>query len=80
MNNTLKLVEYSKNNLLKDYTDEEIEKTLYEYGSFVEDIRIKYRNPAAHTNELEQIDAEECFNYVLDVEKVLRIMLDSFDK
>ena len=78
-NNTLKLIEYSKKKFFRDLTDEEIEKSLNYYGSLVDDIRIKYRNPAAHTNELKQLDAEECFNLILDVEKVLKKMLDSFD-
>lgn len=78
--NTLKLIEYSKHKLFNSFTDDEIRKTLYEYGSNVDKIRKNYRNPAAHTNELKQVDAEECFKFVLETEQVLKIMLDSFDK
>ena len=78
-NNMIKLVEYSKNNLFNNLTNDEIEEKLYYYGSLVNEIRIRYRNPAAHTNKLKRIDAEECFNLIIDVEKVLKKMLDSFN-
>ena len=73
---------YSKNRFFKNFSDDDniIRETLLKYGSYVEDIRVDYRNPAAHTNKLRKIDAEECFNFVLDSEKVLREMLCSFDE
>ena len=77
----LKLIEYSGEHLFKqsELSDEKIRETLFEYGEYVDKIRTDYRNPAAHTNELKKIDAEECFKFVLDAQKVLKIMLDSFD-
>ena len=74
--------DYTKQRLFKNFSDDEekIRETLLKYGSYVEDIRVDYRNPAAHTNKLGIIDADECFRFVLDSEKVLREMLDSFDK
>ena len=41
---------------------------------------IKYRNPSAHTNQIQKKDALECFNLTLDVKKILKEMLDTFDK
>ena len=38
------------------------------------------RNPSAHTGELTQVNARDCFDMVIDVEKLLRRMLNSFDK
>ena len=78
--NISKVVEYSKHKLFKDLTDEEIKKQLFNIGSDIEDIRQKYRNPAAHTNQLKRVDAEECFKFVIESEKVLKKMLDSFDR
>lgn len=87
-----KIAEYDKNHsITTDYTtqmlfknfsedEEKIRETLLTYGSYVEDIRVDYRNPAAHTNKLTKINADECFKFVLDSEKVLREMLDSFDE
>lgn len=51
---------------------------LESYGEDIADITDEYRNKAAHTNELKRVNAELCFNLVLDVEKLLKRMLDSF--
>ena len=79
MNNKLKLIEYCKEYIFSNYNEDEIEELLTKYASSIEEIREKYRNPSAHTNEIKRVNAEECFNLVLDVEKLLKIMLDSFD-
>lgn len=80
INNKAELMEYCGSCLFKERTNEIIESLLAEYGEAVERIRKKYRNPAAHTNELKRVDAQECFDLVLDVEKVLKRMLDSFSE
>ena len=46
----------------------------------VEEVKNDYRNPSAHTNELRRVDAEQCFALVVDVEKLMKKMLDSFDE
>ena len=75
-------IEYSKKRLFKNFSDdnEKIKKTLIEYGSYVDKIRLDYRNPAAHTGLLNQTKADECFKYVIELQKVLKIMLESFDE
>ena len=78
-NNKTRLLEYSKERLFSRLTLSEIDVLLQNYAKEIERIRKKYRNPSAHTNELKQVDAEECFNLVLDVEKFLKQMLDSYD-
>lgn len=78
-NNKEKLMEYCKSRIFSNYSEDEIENLLNYYATSIEEIRIKYRNPSAHRNEIKQIDAEECFDLVLDVEKLLKEMLDSFD-
>lgn len=78
-NNKAQLLDYSKSKLLSKYTEEEIKELLREYAKAIEDIRKKFRNPSAHTNEIKRIDAENCLNLVLDVQKLLKRMLDSFD-
>lgn len=74
--------DYTRQRLFKNFSDDEkkIRETLLKYGEYVEAIRVDYRNPAAHTNKLTKINADECFEFVLDSEKVLREMLDSFDE
>lgn len=75
------LIEYSKAKLFTDYhTDEEIKKTLKKYGNEIKEITYRYRNPAAHTNELGCRKAKKCLDYVIDVKHFLKTMLDSFDR
>ena len=78
-NNKNKLLEYVKSCIFTSYSQSQIETMLCEYAKSINFIRYKYRNPSAHTNEIRRIDAEECLNLVLDVEKLLKKMLDSFD-
>ena len=77
--NKERLMDYCRSCIFSKYNEEEIERLLNYYASSIETIRTKYRNPSAHTNEIKQVDAEECFDLVLDVEKLLKEMLDSFD-
>ena len=60
-------------NKIKDITLSE-EK----YRAIVTKLKTKYRNPAAHTNELKFIQAQECFDMIVDVEKILKKMMDTF--
>ena len=78
-NNKIQLLNYAKKSLLSKYTEEEIKNLLREYAEAIEHIRKRFRNPSAHTNELKRVDAEDCLNIVLDVQKLLKRMLDSFD-
>ncbi len=75
------LTEYSKEKLFTEsYSDEEIKNILKKYGKEIKDITYRYRNPAAHTNELQCRQAKKCLDYVIDVNHFLKTMLDSFDK
>ncbi len=76
--NKRRLLEYSKAKLFPGKTEDEISEILHDYAENIEKIRVQYRNPSAHTDELHQVDAENCFNLVLDVEKMLKKMMDSF--
>ena len=81
-NNMLKIIEYSKKHIFKGvgFSDEVIREKLLEYGEQIDNIRRDFRNPAAHTNKLKIIKAEECFKYIIDGEKVLIKMLETFDE
>jgi hypothetical protein len=76
--NKKRLIEYTTNCIFTDLSREEIENKLIFFANKIEDIRLRFRNPAAHTNQIRRCDAEECFSIVLDVEKLLKKMLDSF--
>ena len=73
-----KLIEYAKEKLFNEKTDEEILEILKDFAEAIEEVKKDYRNPSAHTNQVKRIDAEECFNLVIDVEKLLKRILDSF--
>ena len=77
-NNKEKLVEYVREKLFVGKTDDEIFELLNDYAESVEEVKNDYRNPSAHTNELRRVDAEQCFALVVDVEKLMKRMLDSF--
>lgn len=78
--NTEMLEAYAKSELFTQSPEIDVIGTLQYYASRVDDIRERFRNPSAHTNEVKRINAIECFETVVDVEKLLRKMLDSFDK
>ena len=80
INNRSKLIEYTKEKLFSGKTDDEIMALLQNYAESVEKIKNDYRNPSAHTNKLRRVDAEQCFALVVDVEKLMKKMLDSFDE
>ena len=78
-NNRHKLIEYSKACLFSTLKDDEIDLLLTDYARKIESIKETFRNPAAHTGQIKRTTAEECFNLIVDVEKLLKRMLDSFD-
>ena len=73
------LLNFCKECILSNKNDEEIMNKLDNYAKRIDEITKKYRNPSAHRNAIQKVNAEECFNLVLDVEKLLKKMLDSFD-
>lgn len=72
------LLEYTSKCIFKDMSSKDIENKLMLFANKIEEIRLRFRNPAAHTNMIRRCDAEKCFSIVLDVEKLLKKMLDSF--
>ena len=78
--NTMELEAYARSELFSKSPDIDVIGTLQNYASRVDDIRERFRNPSAHTNKVKCVNAVECFETVVDVEKLLRVMLDSFDK
>ena len=79
-NNKLKLMEYCKSEVFSKYGEDEIEEMLNSYASSIDEIKEKYRNPSAHRNQIECKDAKECLDLIIDVEKLLKKMLDTFDE
>lgn len=78
-NNKKELLEYCRECVFSNYSTSQIERMLDSYSSSIELIRVKYRNPSAHRNYIRRITAKDCFDLVVDVQKLLKEMLDSFD-
>ncbi len=78
-NNHNKLIEYSKACLFSSLREDEIKALLKDYARKIESIKESFRNPAAHTGQIKRTTAEDCFNLIIDIEKLLKRMLDSFD-
>ena len=60
-------------------SDDEIALIFDQIAEGIETVRKDYRNPSAHTNQLQKVNAQECFDLVLDVEKLLKSIVDSCD-
>ena len=77
------ILEYVKQGVLKSYCachdDDEALDLLHGFAEDVDRVREDFRNPSAHTNALSRVSAKECFDLVLDVEKLLKRMLEAFD-
>ena len=78
-NNKEKLIEYCKSCIFSTLNEKEIEDLLYYYAESIEKIKDKYRNRSAHTDKLKKKEAKQCLNLIIDVNKLLKKMLDSFD-
>ena len=78
-NNENKLIEFVSEHLMKGKDATIIKNNMETIAEAVENVRKDYRNPSAHTNSLQQINAKQCFDLVIDVEKILKNMLNSLD-
>ncbi|MBF1740262.1 MAG: hypothetical protein HXP14_02540 [Veillonella sp.] len=59
-------------------SDDEIESSFKNIAKRIQRITENYRNPAAHTNILSKYTAQECFDEIVDVQKVLIEILEYF--
>ena len=73
------IMEFCRTKIMVGKDDTYIETALDQIADGVETIRKDYRNPSAHTNQLQKINAKECFDLVLDVEKLLKTIIELLD-
>lgn len=73
-----RLLEFSRKFYFPNSNDKDAFDLLQQYAKDIEKIRKNYRNPTAHTAQLNKIKAKECMDLVIDVQKLLKRMLDSF--
>lgn len=70
---------YCANTLFTNEAKKNIDLLLKKFDAQIYNIKENYRNPAAHKNNVTMTTASECINYILDVEKVLKNMLECFN-
>ena len=70
-------LQYAENRLLKRKDD--IEDILRKHLSAIEKVRIKYRNKAAHKGTFDVIEAKECLDYIIEIERVLGRLLEEYN-
>lgn len=73
------IMDFCRTKIMVGKDDTYIEDALEQIVDGVETIRKDYRNPSAHTNQLRKINAKECFDLVLDVEKLLKTIIELLD-
>lgn len=74
-----RLYEFASKYLLADNESKnEVPELVKKIGRDVNHIKERYRNPAAHINNIGKVDAEECLNEVLYIQKILIKILDLF--
>lgn len=76
---TDEIMDFCRTKLMVGKDDAYIEDALEQIADGIEMIRKDYRNPSAHTNQLQKVNARECFDLVLDVEKLLKTIISLLD-
>lgn len=69
-------VNYAAQNLYPEKERNWIISQLKSVCDFVEKVRLDYRNPASHKDSLKQISATSCIEYVVELHKKLKEMLE----
>ena len=73
------MMEYAEEKLLKpEAAADKRVQMLQEIAEQAAIVTEKYRNPAAHTNALKEKEARECFDMLIDVERVMQKMMAVF--
>ena len=77
-NNRQYFEQYCYENLLKGISQSKIREKITEFNGYIRHVKDNYRNPAAHKNIMIMSEASGCLDYILEVERVLKIMLEQF--
>lgn len=68
---------YAQKCLYKSSDKSKVLEELKRDYQFIEKVRLKYRNPAAHRDGLTKVSAQKCLEYVIEIQCMLRKMLGS---
>lgn len=69
---------YCKDQLMKKISSNEMTSKIREFDGYIRCVKDNYRNPAAHKTTMSMSEASECLDYILEIERVLKIMLEQF--
>ncbi|MCR5667396.1 MAG: hypothetical protein K6G01_11290, partial [Eubacterium sp.] len=69
---------YCKEQLMKHLSLNEIHSKIKEFDGYIRCVKDNYRNPAAHKTTMSMLEASKCLDYILEIERVLKIMLEQF--
>ena len=72
-------MKYASKCLFSKMNTQDIESELIRDCEFIERLRCTYRNPAAHTGTFDKVSAAQCFEYVIEVQKMLQKMIHKMD-
>lgn len=72
-------MKYASKCLFSKMNTQDIESELIRDCEFIERLRCTYRNPAAHTGAFNKVGAAQCFDYVIEVHKMLQKMINKMD-
>ena len=70
---------YCMNVLMKGLSSREIDNKCNEFDGYIKHVKDHYRNPAAHKNAIGLEEANNCLDYIVEVERIMRIMLEVFE-
>ncbi|MBE6665052.1 MAG: hypothetical protein E7603_02365 [Ruminococcaceae bacterium] len=70
-------LDYAKNILFTGMPTEKVKQEIERNCNFIERLRVDFRNPAAHTGSFNRIKATQCFEYVIEIQKMLQKMLQN---
>lgn len=70
--------DYCRDELFVATSKADVTGKIKEFNKYIEYVREHYRNPAAHKSTMTMSEASECLDYILEIERVLKIMLEQF--
>lgn len=70
-------LKYAQKRLYKTSDKNKVLEEIKRDYQFIENVRLKYRNPAAHRDGLTKVSAQTCLQYVIEIQCMLKKMLGS---
>ena len=74
--NKREFLEFAADRLFRTTDMDYVENEIMNDSIFIETVRLDYRNPSAHRKELDIVSARKCFDYMVDIQHMLKKMLE----